>query len=123
MIKLLYESGPFGDETTNYIVDTDNTYVSDFINEALKEFPEEWGSVCIFHNNPTVDTICVCSYKHGAIERKALDYEAYSKAKIKSISSNGGWSAMNYDIEVEDFDALPKQEKNDFCMTYWGRVF
>ena len=123
MIKLLYKSGPFGDATTNYDVNTDNACVSDFIDEVLKEFPGEWGSVCIRSSKSYSDNICVCSYKYGTIERKASDYETYGKAKIKSISSNGGWSAMNYDIEVEDFGALPKQERNDFCMTYWGRVF
>lgn len=121
MIKLNYESGPFGDETSNYSVDTDAVYVVQFIEQVLKERSDEWGEILI-RSNDNPEDICVCSYKRGAIEHRASNYDTYGTAKIKSIFANGGWSKMSYNIKVEDFDSLPKQDKNEFQLIYFGKI-
>lgn len=121
MIKLNYEKGPFGDETSNYNVTTDALYVAEFIEQVLKERSGEWGEILI-RSNDNHEDICVCSYKRGVIERRASNYNIYGTAKIKSIFANGGWSKMSYDVKVEDSDSLPKQDKEEFQIVYWGKV-
>jgi hypothetical protein len=121
MFKLIFENGPFGDCTSNYTVNTDATCLANFIDEMLKERNNEWGEICIRSNNSFTDDICVCSYNNGKIERKASKYDIYGATKIKNISANGGWSNMSYDVKVEDFDALPKQNRGEFQMVYWGK--
>ena len=112
MIKLNYERGPFGDETSNYSVDTDAVYVVQFIEQVLKERSGEWGEVFI-SSDDNHERMCVCSYNRGAIECRVSNYDTYGTAKIKSIFANGGWSKMSYVIKVEDFNSMPKQDKED----------
>ena len=122
MVKLNFESGPFGDCTSNYNVDTNAECVAKFIEEVVKESPYEWGQFCIRADNAGDRDICVCSYKKGKVIRKSLNYGTYGAAKIKSIFANGGWGAMSYDIKVENFAELPKQDKNEFQLIYWGKI-
>lgn len=122
MIKFNFKSGPFGDCTTNYDVETDAANVAQFIEEAVKENPDEWGEFCIRADNVSDRDVCVCTYNKGKFERKASNYDSYGAAKIKSVFANGGWSKMSYDIKVEEFDALPKQDKEEFQFVYWGKV-
>ena len=121
MIKLNIEGGPFGDCTSNYNVETDAKDVAGFVEAVVKEMPDEWGEICIRSDNHIGD-ICVCSYKRGTIERKASAYNVYGAARIKSIFANGGWGLMSYDITVDDFEALPEQDRKEFQIVYWGRV-
>lgn len=123
MVKLIYKSGPFGDCTSNYDIQTDATTVAEFIEQVLKERSGEHGQFCIHQEGKRWPNKCVCSYDMGAIKRKATDFDAFVEARIKSISANGGWSAMGYDIAVEDFDSLPEQSRKDFEITYWGYEF
>jgi len=121
-IERKYDSGPFGDETTNYLVGTSAKIVGDFIKLVLDNFKNEWGEVCIRQNRAPFDKMCVCAYNRGKIIRKADNYEAYANARIRSIRANGGWGSMGYDIEIDDFDSLPKQTSENFQMVYFGRV-
>ena len=120
MIKLNFAGGPFGDETSNYHVKTDATYVVQFIEQVLKERSNEWGEICISNTGVSNHEICVCEYRYGKITRRATEYDSYGAAKIKSISSNGGWSLMSYDIQVENYDELPKQSREEFLQVYFG---
>lgn len=122
MVKLNHESGPFGDETSNYNVETDANNVSEFIKEVVKENPYEWGEFCIRADNNEDRDVCVCAYEKGEIIRKALNYDAYGNANVKSILANGGWGKMSYDIDIEDFASLPKQDKNEFQLIYFGKI-
>ena len=121
MINLIYESGPFGDQTYNYDVNTDAKTVGEFIDMVLSERVDEWGQFCIRkEENPFDGSICVCDYSNGKVGRKAKDLDAYRNAKIKSIFANGGWSAMGYDITVEDYESLPQQDRAEFRQVYFG---
>ena len=122
MIDLIYKSGPFGDETSNYNVNTDAKTVGEFIDMVLSERGNEWGEFCIRREDDPFDgSICVCDYSHGKIRRKAKDWDAYRNAKIKSIFANGGWSLMGYDITVEDHESLPEQDRKEFQYVYFGQ--
>ena len=121
MINLIYQSGTFGDETSNYDVKTNAKTVGEFIDMALSERNSEWGEVCIRREESYYDgSICVCDYSHGEIRRKATEWEAYRSAKIKTIFANGGWSCMRYDITVEDYESLPQQDRAEFRRVYFG---
>lgn len=120
MIDLVYKSGPFGDETSYYNVRTDAAFVVQFIEQVLKERGNEWGEICLAKEGSHAHDICVCEYRYGKITRRATEYDSYGVAKIKSISANGGWSAMSYEIQVENYDELPKQSREEFQQVYFG---
>lgn len=118
MICLEYKSGPFGDGTSFYNVKTDAISVHQFIEQVLKERSNEWGEICLVKGDGS--KICVCEYRYGGIARKATEYDSYGIARIKSISANGGWTAMSYDIQVENGDEIPKQTREEFLQVYFG---
>lgn len=120
MIEFNFAGGPFGDETTNYNVETDATYVIQFIQEVLKERNNEWGEICLSKEGSHSNDICVCEYRRGKITRRATEYDSYGIGRIKSIYANGGWSKMSYDIQVENYDELPKQSREEFLQVYFG---
>ena len=121
MIELKYKSGPFGDETSNYTVETDAVFVVQFIEQVLKERDKEWGTILLSKEGSWQDEICVCEYRYGKIIRRASEYDSYGIAKIKSIFANGGWSAMNYTIQIEDYDKFPEQSREEYLQVYFGR--
>lgn len=120
MIELEYKNGPFGDETSYYNVKTDAKYVVQFIEQVLKERGNEWGEILLAKEGSHDHDICVCEYRYGKITRRAAEYDSYGVAKIKSISANGGWSAMSYEIQVENYDELHKQGRDEFLRVYFG---
>lgn len=121
MINLICQSGPFGDETSNYDVKTNAKTVGEFIDMVLSERNSEWGEVCIRREDSYFDgSICVCNYSNGKVNRKAKNLDAYRNAKIKNIFANGGWSCMRYDITVEDYESLPEQDRREFQYVYFG---
>ena len=97
MFRLVKTGGPFGDSTYNYNVVTDKLYtVKEFINEILMN-KKEWGYVRIGKNFAGKK---VCEYRHGSIV--FLDESVDMGKTIKSGWANGGWSAMDYFLEVEE---------------------
>lgn len=75
----------------NYKAET----IGDFIQEVLKEFPDEWGTI----RNEKYDIIC--EYRYGKICYITSDEEIL-KQEIYFITSYGGWSAMDYRIVTTD---------------------
>ena len=65
--------------------------VGDFIQEVLKEFPDEWGTI----RNEKYDIIC--EYRYGKICYITSDEEILNQ-EIYYITSYGGWSVMDYRI-------------------------
>lgn len=97
MFRLVKTGGPFGDSTCNYNVVMDKPYtVKEFILEVLKN-EREWGYVRIGENFTGKK---VCEYRHGSIV--FLDESVDTSKTIKSGWANGGWSAMDYFLEVEE---------------------
>ena len=71
----------------NYKAET----IGDFIQEVLKEFPDEWGTI----RNEKYDIIC--EYRYGKI-CYIITNEEILKQEIYYIKAYGGWSAMDYTI-------------------------
>lgn len=60
----------------------------------------EWGCISIddgskYYNAPS------CHYKHGEIEAENIPEEMLSR-KVKSVSASGGWSNMDYRVQLEE---------------------
>jgi hypothetical protein len=65
--------------------------------------------------------VCLAYAVGGNITRKASNYDSLLSMKLKEIKVNGGWGSMTYDISVKD--ELPRQDKEEFQMVYWGYTF
>lgn len=94
-IKLIHRDGPFGDCTSVYDVEfPQDITVAEFIQLVVDENPHEWGSFSLGWKQPTV-----ACYSHGSITYTEA-YDTYKLAKIASVSSNGGWSLMDYSLKL-----------------------
>ena len=92
MIKLTQTSKTFGDCTALYSVELDKPYtIDEFIKEVLKR--KEWGYI------ETDDGNFKCEYKENKIIITEIPDEILTKPIIK-VRANGGWSRMDYIIEV-----------------------
>lgn len=86
-----------GDCTAPCEVILDKEYlVREFIEEVLKR-KEEWGYIGIksdksFFGDPN------CEYRHGKL---LGTLPGYMSRKVKSVTADGGWSRMDYILEVE----------------------
>lgn len=86
-----------GDETTPYeVTEQKSRTVREFIEEVLKEKPQDWGYISVGKHFNQDGAIGVCEYRYGKLvtemSANALDVE------IKKISACGGWSRMDYTI-------------------------
>lgn len=90
-----------GDCTAPYEVNLDKEYlVREFIEEVLKN-KREWGYIGIktdniwkYFGDPK------CEYRYGKLLNTLPD--DYMSRKIKSVTTDGGWSRMDYILELED---------------------
>lgn len=89
-----------GDCTAPYkVIITESGTLKDFIDEVLVNRKEEWGYIGIRSNsscfgNPRME------YRHGEpIDRETL--AQYENQKIKSVKADGGWTNMNYVVDLE----------------------
>lgn len=98
----LTQIGPTSSDcTARYLVTLYGDYtLQEFINEVLSN-KGEWGTIsiakrgCLWYNYPSF------SYRYGEIRsRPTLPEEVYSY-KIKDVRANGGWSNMDYTIQLE----------------------
>ena len=119
-VKLRHAGGPFGDETSNYWVETDAETIGEFIEEAIKKDNYVTFVIC---GKTFAERVCVAYALKGVVTRKAKEYDTYVALKPTDINANGGWGAMSYDIEVKDFNAIPQQPQEEFEMVYWGHTF
>lgn len=73
------------------------TTVKEFIDEVIKEYPEEWGYFSI--NSDIVLNENTCEYRYGSLLSDFPDKSVLDK-KIEYVDSSGGWSRMDYIIHV-----------------------
>ena len=92
MIKLKRCSEIYGDETASYDVELTTTYtVEQFVNEVVSN-SKEWGAISIMQHR--------CEYKWGKLIRKFPEFLMCEN--IVQVSAHGGWSMMNYTLQVRN---------------------
>lgn len=92
MLKFIQTHGVGSDETAPYDVVLDKPYtVSEFINEVLTTRKSEWGDI-------EVKGAFFLKYRYGKAEQEIP--EQYAKLPVKKAHASGGWSAMNYKLDV-----------------------
>lgn len=99
MIKLTQTSETFGDCTALYSVELSKPYtVKEFIKEVLKR--KEWGYIGIENRfGESIFGDPNCEYKGKTIITENLPEEILSQP-IKKVRASGGWSRMDYIIEI-----------------------
>lgn len=81
---------------TNYKSKT----VGEFIREVIEMRPKEWGKIKVKLDGLSWLSYPYCEYKWGEIVND-ID-EKYKSLRIKSMTGDGGWTQMDYYIEVEN---------------------
>lgn len=89
-----------GDETTPYEVSGfKSRTVGEFIQEVLKENPNEWGYISVGGHFYQLRKRGSCEYRYGRLlsdmPDELLDIE------IREVLASGGWSRMDYTINWE----------------------
>ena len=89
------------DETTPYsVTEYESTTVREFIEEVLKEKPNEWGYIQVYQREQGwIMSPHVCEYLHGEIVKS--EHPELLDLEIHHIDARGGWSYMCYMIYVE----------------------
>lgn len=98
--------GPFGDETSAYVIELPNEEISvaEFIDMVIRQEPNEWGAI-------RCGRVILADYSHGKITYRP-EYETYKNRAIASVSAHGGWSLMDYNIVIHsDNPKILKQLK------------
>ena len=93
---------------TNYKSKT----VGEFIREVIETRPKEWGKIKVKLEGLSWLSYPYCEYKWGEIIRD-ID-EKYKSLIIKSMTGDGGWTQMDYYIEVETETTETEESYNPY---------
>ncbi|MBP3610337.1 MAG: hypothetical protein J6J42_08390 [Lachnospiraceae bacterium] len=99
--RIKHTGGPYGDCCSSYDVILDHEYtVQEFVEEVLKEKPEEWGAfeVATDLKYSYTSRLDNCQYKYGKITEEFKKPES-ATMKIKEIKAHGGWTRMDYFVK------------------------
>ena len=94
-MKFVYTNGPFRDECAYNIEEYKAINVGQFIQEVLKERPDEWGYIRVGARIEDPK----CEYKKGTLVSELP--KQYLDCTISHITSFGGWTRMDYNIEIK----------------------
>lgn len=97
--SLIHTGGPYGDETSTYDGYLNQPLtVREFINAVFEQYPNEWGEIQVYPRPYTLRL----EYSHKEIVYISSQFNDCLDRKIKSFSSCGGWSRMDYTLILED---------------------
>ena len=109
MFKFIEKGPERGDCTAPYKIELDKKYtVLTFIQEVLRNKPNEWGYIGIkshdpdglFFGKPRIE------YRGGevlgGIENMPIYFVELLTTNVKSASADGGWTRMDYLLEVTE---------------------
>ena len=116
IFKLVYKSGPHGDQCTTYNVKflNSNVTLEDFLKNIVDN-TSEWGTVYLKVPNSETYNLPYATenekykeikieYKYGKIitDRSEFSYylDLYIDQDYKNMFANGGWSCMDYFIKI-----------------------
>ena len=102
MFRLIQCTPTRGDCTAGYEVDLDKEYtLQEFIDAILTNKKDEWGEIkiakrnCPWYRHPSI------GYRYGNITSKPNIPEKVFGYKVKTVTANGGWTAMDYIVTLE----------------------
>lgn len=133
MFELEYEELHAGDSTATYSVKFDNAImptVAEFISHVVNNRQQEWGDITVFCRNrfKNIYNRRRLEYMHGKVQKDDIP-ECAKQMKIMAVDADGGYSRMNYSIEVAEFvikepkETLPNIEMNRSVLLYALRAF
>lgn len=108
MFKFVEKGPERGDCTAPYKIELDRDYtVLTFIQTVLRERKKDWGFIGIKSSEP--DGLFFgkprCAYRDGevvsGVEMLPITFLELLTAKVKNVAADGGWSRMDYLLEVE----------------------
>lgn len=107
MFQLKLTGGPYGDSMSDYNVIFDHKYtVKEFVQEVLSH-ADSWGDIRIRDDSTDflkAFGILLSEYSHGKLLNQHLNgrYSKLLDKRIQSATARGGWSRMNYILELEE---------------------
>ena len=116
MFELIQNTPVGGDCTCGYGVKLDRKYtVKEFVNTVLKNNTDEWGKFEIKRKSKIVDSF---EYRYGKLTDEPN--RVYGNHKIKEVHAWGGWSAMDYELCIEEVEnvKLDKSENNQGLLRF-----
>lgn len=95
--ELIHTGGPYGDETSTYDGHLNMPLtVNDFVITVLNNYKDEWGIITIGPHLAHIE------YRYGQITDTSHNIDKYLNKKIKSFNARGGWTLMDYALELEE---------------------
>ena len=115
MFTFIHKGGPYSDCTSTYDIELDREYtISEFIQTVLTELPTEWGRITLYCESPELKYphyayvgYPYCEYEFGNVVCNS-SLSNYSDVKVENVSAFGGWSNMNYSINI-DYDEFKRK--------------
>ena len=102
MFTLIQCTPTRGDCTAGYEVDLDKAYtLQEFIDAILTNKKDEWGEIKIVKRNYPWYRYPSIGYRYGNITSKPNIPEKVFGYKVKTVTANGGWTAMDYIVTLE----------------------
>ena len=100
---MICTGGPYGDCMRSFDVILEHEYtVKEFVEEVIKEKPQEWGEVVITTDFKYIysEKEDSCTYKYGEIKENFKGKKTESRT-IVEMKASGGWTTMNYYIKCK----------------------
>jgi hypothetical protein len=104
-INLIHVGGPYGDETSSYKFTIPTQMTLKEFAEMVAEDSQEWGTI---RKGSSFGDVLV-DYKHGEI--KYRDYADPNAILKTEGTANGGWSLMDYHVEIDQEAELHKVQE------------
>lgn len=125
-LDMIYTGGPYGDCCYSYDVKLVQEYtVKEFVEEILKEKPNEWGKIRIVTdiNKIFSSKRDECSYHYGKIDYWFSNSRILN-ANIDKAKARGGWTSMDYFIKIKDQELFyEKTEDKHYSKNRQVRIF
>lgn len=107
-LKFIQTHAESRDCTAPYDVILDKPYtVEEFIREILTTRLGEWGEFVVRRKGSGwFDRMAVVKYRYGKMENRDREKteipDIIASLPVEEVKANGGWSAMNYHLIIED---------------------
>lgn len=108
-IKRSHSGGPYGDETSHYVIDfPTGIQLGELINSLVASYRKEFGNIWVNGKK-------VVEYGYGAYTLfNWEDFYKITDRKVISADARGGWGLMDYIIFIEKDPPMPYDASSDY---------